>query len=234
MRCLTETRTGHYLVNEDRFLCDSERSFFAILDGEVHEGHAAIAALELLRSASPTIAHVLRRSPEWAIKTMASLVKRANQMLFRDANANPRWRGAGTTLTCVGLSQESIVIAHVGDSRAYARDSSGWRCLTNDHTLVAEARRANHPDLALLLAEHSNVITRIVGVTPDVEVETHQLSRDGVSALLCTDGFWRPLDPDLSYAPLPNLGDHELLDFAFLAFENDGQRDNASCVLVSW
>ncbi|HYP98242.1 MAG TPA: hypothetical protein VER96_06185 [Polyangiaceae bacterium] len=74
-----------------------------------------------------------------------------------------------------------------------------------------------------------------VGVAPDIEVETHQVSRDNVTdRLLCTDGFWRPLDPDLSDAPLPNLTGHELLDFAFLAFEKDGERDNASCVLVSW
>jgi|GEM_PF-3017293 len=232
MRCLTETRSGHYLVNEDRFLCDPERSFFAVLDGEVHEGHAAIVALEVLRVASQSIADTLRRRPEAAADALSSVVRLANQTVFR--GSSPRWRGAGTTLTCLGLSRDSIVIAHVGDSRAFARDASGWRCLTIDHTLVGDARRVNHPDVAQLVAAHSNVVTRVVGMTPEVDVETYQLSISGISdLLLCTDGFWRPLDAELNYAALPNITGQALLDCAYRAFEKDGQRDNASCVLVS-
>ena len=234
MRCLTETRSGNCcLVNEDRFLCEPELSLFAVLDGEVHEGRAAIVALEVLRDASQAIADTLRRKPEVAAEAISSVVRLANQTIFQDAN--PRWQGAGTTLTCLALAKESIVVAHVGDSRAYGRDRSGWRCLTLDHSLVQEARRVNHPDLADFIASHSSTITRVLGLTPDVEVDTYNFSRSGISdILLCTDGFWRPLDPDLVYAPLPDITGPELLEFAYNAFEKDDQRDNASYVLVSF
>ena len=232
MRFITETRSGVYLVNEDRLLCDTELGIFAVLDGERHEGHAAIVALEVLKGVSGTISDVLDGHPEHAAETVGSALKLANQTIHRDAGT--RWRGAGTTLTCLALTPESIIIAHVGDSRAYGRDRAGWRCLTRDHSLVEEARRADHPDLANIVANHSTVITRVLGCAPEVEVDTYQFSRHGISdVLLCTDGFWRPLDPLLVYEPLPHLTGRELLDFAYGAFERDGERDNATCVLVS-
>ena len=76
---------------------------------------------------------------------------------------------------------------------------------------------------------------RVLGITPDVQVDMYNFSRNGISdILLCSDGFWRPLDPDLVYAPLPDITGPELLEFAYDAFDKDGQRDNASCVLVSF
>src|SRR4051794_14889997 len=82
---------------------------------------------------------------------------------------------------------------HVGDSRLYCRHSTGWQCVTTDHSLVQDVRRSGSDnDLNELIADHSNVITRALGFVPEVEIDTIVVPRLGVfDAFLCTDGLWR-------------------------------------------
>ena len=80
---------------------------------------------------------------------------------------------------------------HVGDSRAYLMRDGELRQLTRDHSLVEELRRQGR-----LTSEEAedhpqrSVVTRALGVEPDVEldVHTHQ-ARSGDLFLLCSDGL---------------------------------------------
>ena len=100
-------------------------------------------------------------------------------------------QGMGTTLTAAAVHEETLTIAHVGDSRAYRLRDGRLEQLTQDHSLVAEmvrqgrltpAQAASHP--------HRSIITRALGpeevVQPDVfDVPLHVDDR----LLFCSDGL---------------------------------------------
>lgn len=102
----------------------------------------------------------------------------------------------GTTLVAVAETTDAgVVAAHVGDSRLYRLRDGNLDALTRDHTVIAELVRAGavsedvaeeHP--------HRNVLTRAVGVRPDLEVDTFELAcRPGDRLLLCSDGLFKTL-----------------------------------------
>ena len=100
-------------------------------------------------------------------------------------------RGMGTTLTGALVADDEVTIVHVGDSRAYLMRDGELRQLTRDHSLVEELRRQGR--LTSEEAEEHpqrSVVTRALGVEPDVEldVHTHQ-ARSGDLFLLCSDGL---------------------------------------------
>lgn len=235
MQYLTRTQLGLYSANEDRSLCEPMVPFFAVLDGEMQEGHAADVVLAVLRGALPSIASAVAEGPDLVRQVLSTVVEQANRAALAEGEQAPLV-GASTTLTSFALTPTAAVVAHVGDSRLYARDVAGWRCVTVDHSLVQQARQGQLPDIPIddLLADASTVILRILGLMPNVQVDAFEVPRASFcELLLCTDGFWRPLDPQLTAARLPNLPGPDLLDWAYRAYRVDGERDNATSVLVS-
>jgi serine/threonine protein phosphatase PrpC len=231
---LVESRRGVHLDSEDRYFSELGVPLYAVLDGEVHEGHAADVGLGVLRDRLALLTAAVASGPERVREELVASVRRINSSVFADATTT-RWRGCGTTLTCLALTPEALVVAHVGDSRLYRHDSTGWHCVTADHSLVQDLRRAGSvEDLDEAISRHSTVITRALGFTEQVEVDTFVVPRADVSnVFLCTDGLWRPFDPLLVGASPPNLVGQALLDRVFRAYDNDGQRDNATGLLIS-
>jgi protein phosphatase len=231
---LVESRSGLHLDNEDRYLSAPQVPFYAVLDGEVHQGHAAELAVRIMNERLASLAVAVSSDPDRVRDALVATVCEVNAAAFADA-VTSRWRGCGTTLTCFALTREALVVAHVGDSRLYRRHSTGWQCVTRDHSLVQELRRVGSTqELNDAIADHSTVITRALGFTENVEVDTFIVPRADIShVFLCTDGLWRPFDPLLVGAAPPNLAGQPLVNWAFRAYETDGQRDNATALVVS-
>src|SRR5207245_6156275 len=90
-------------------------------------------------------------------------------------------RGMGTTCTALVLRGSRAWIAHVGDSRAYRIRDGSVEQLTSDHSLAHRG------------AAYAHILTRALGVQPDVEVDLIPVStglRAGDVFLLCSDGLW--------------------------------------------
>lgn len=234
LKVLVESRSGLHLDNEDRYLSAPQVPFYAVLDGEVHRGHAADLAIRIMSERLASLAVAVSSGADGVRDALVATVREVNTAAFADATTS-RWRGCGTTLTCFALTPEAVVVAHVGDSRLYCRHSTGWQCVTGDHSLVQELRRAGSTqELNNAIADHSTVITRALGFTENVEVDTFIVPRADISdAFLCTDGLWRAFDPLLVGAAPPDLAGQPLVDWAFRAYEIDGERDNATALVVS-
>lgn len=123
----------------------------------------------------------------------------ANQAILDEVDRRPELRGMGTTLTLFELGDDGVAhFAHVGDSRAYLLRERELTQLTEDHTVVnmylrtgaiAPEEAANHPQRSL--------ITRAVGLTPDLDVDTGNLTLEaGDRLLLCSDGVNGMIDDD--------------------------------------
>jgi len=118
-------------------------------------------------------------------------VKAANRAVYHEASQEPDARGMATTVVCAVLTDRRLIVAHVGDSRAYLVRDGQARQLTRDHSRVAEMvargilteeEAENHPE--------RSVITRAIGSKPEVDVDVMEvIPRGGDCFVLCSDGL---------------------------------------------
>jgi protein phosphatase len=104
-----------------------------------------------------------------------------------------QFSGPGSTLLAVRLMDDSVEIAHVGDSRAYLWRSRRLIPLTRDHSLLEDFKAAN-PELDVETFPQPHIVTRAIGAQDTVAVD---LRREAIAPgdvlLLCTGG--PDLDP---------------------------------------
>lgn len=114
-----------------------------------------------------------------------------NARIHAAAQTDASLTGMGTTATAALITRDELVIAHVGDSRAYLLRAGRLRQVTEDHSLVAELiRRGALTPAAAERHPQRSVITRALGAEPGVEVDVVRLvPQAGDVLLLCSDGL---------------------------------------------
>ncbi|MFC7442388.1 Stp1/IreP family PP2C-type Ser/Thr phosphatase [Laceyella putida] len=148
------------------------------------------------REAVDTIQKVLRVedldvSTDEKSDLLLHAVGKANERVYTLATENSHMQGMGTTTIAAIVDEHEVVLAHVGDSRAYVLHNGGLYQLTEDHSYVnllrkhgqiTEEEARNHPQ--------RNMIVRAVGTSEDVEVDLINTPwSDGDLLLLCSDGL---------------------------------------------
>lgn len=118
-------------------------------------------------------------------------IRRANMAIIEAGNNNEKLKGMGSTATVLLISEKSAFVAHVGDSRVYQLRGSKKVFRTFDHSMVFDmVSQGIITEEQARLSAQSNVITRALGITPDVEVELHEVSYEkGDRFVLCSDGI---------------------------------------------
>jgi hypothetical protein len=133
------------------------------------------------------------------------------------------------------VDPEHVVIAHVGDSRAYLWREGRLQTLTRDHTIVEEL-----VDRGLLSADeaerhpYKNVLSRNLGAKPETRVDCLELElRPGDRLLLCSDGLYGYASADaiqylLGSGDAPEHVARDLIDLAL----RGGGGDNVSTLVI--
>jgi protein phosphatase len=117
----------------------------------------------------------------------------ANRIVHEHSLSHPEFHGMGTTCTAAVLIGRDVLLAHVGDSRAYVLRGGRITQLTHDHSLVAQLVESRQltPEQARV-DPRRNLVTRSVGVGRSVEVDAERYANaldDGDTLMLCTDGL---------------------------------------------
>ena len=232
--------------NEDAMLSDPELGLFVVADGM--GGHAAgevasALAVQAIRStfidSRPAI-EAFSKAPtaearEEVAKLMERAILRACQEIYSASTSDLGKRGMGTTVVALLTLGQKAVIGHVGDSRVYLFRQGRAHQLTEDHTIIQEQlKRGLITRDQAREAENRNVITRAVGIQPQVAVDT--LITDllpGDLYMLCSDGLHGYLSDDelpvlLGQEPRDKLAD-SLVDLA----NQRGGKDNITAVVLS-
>ncbi|TXR57441.1 PP2C family protein-serine/threonine phosphatase [Quadrisphaera setariae] len=169
---------------------------------------------------------------------LEAAIARAQAALLDHAADHPETSGMGTTLTALMATDDDVVLAHIGDSRAYRRPLGGvLEQVTRDDTYVQQLVDEGH-----LSAEQAeghpmgHVITACLGTAGSWS--TPALSRHpadvGDRWLLCSDG----LSGVLSVETMQHVMEEEpsswpcalrLVELALRA----GATDNVTCVVVA-
>lgn len=189
--------------NEDSFLFYPEFRFAAVADGM--GGHLSGDVASSIAISTLKEFYRLTVGPDrtWPFPYDNDLteeencvvvgVRLANQQVFGRARQSQNESGMGTTIVALMFSPDldRVIVGHVGDSRCYRLREGQITQLTSDHSLVSEVT-----EIAPWLSDEevsqlpSNVITRALGMGPDVVVDLLSTeSRPGDTYLLCSDGL---------------------------------------------
>jgi PPM family protein phosphatase len=130
---------------------------------------------------------------------------------------------------------EALVLANVGDSRTYLYRHARLRRVTVDHSYVQELVSTGHlTDVEARTHPRRNIITRALGIEPDVKVDwwTLPLVR-GDRFVLCSDGLVDEVDDDAITATLAAESDPQKAVDALIALANAaGGRDNITVIVL--
>ena len=143
--------------------------------------------------------------------------------------------GMGTTLTALYVDESNLAVAHVGDSRAYLFREGQLGRLTQDHTLVEElVRRGKLTQEQAAEHPQRSIITRALGVDPEVDVDTWTYTaRGGDIVLMCSDGLTSMISEERITAVLESEHDLERAADRLIAEANEaGGRDNITATLA--
>ncbi len=182
-------------VNEDAVYYD-ERAGGMIL-AMVADGMGGHQAGDIAsRTAIDVIQRELREvtsqtMAEEARNRLEAAILKANHVIYQQAQEDPRLCGMGTTIVVALISADWGWIAHIGDSRAYAWDSSRLLPITADHSLVNELVKSGQirADEAIHHPQR-NILVRALGTDLTVEVEFNRYHpQPGDLLLLCSDGL---------------------------------------------
>ena len=199
------------------------------------------------RRAIGALIEIASRIPDWTLKlddVLASeLMQRAESyfgkvdaILEAEAAADPALAGMGTTMTMVYLLDHDLLVAHVGDSRAYRYRDGVLSRLTQDQTMaqaLADAGVIAAEDVKSHRQRH--ILTGALGAksgAPRVELGRHDI-RDGDRVLVASDGLTE-LVPDEAIAKiLSRESDPSAASAALVAAALDeGGTDNVTVVVA--
>ncbi len=169
---------------------------YIVADGMGGHQHGELASAAAARAFAHRLYHHLFRTllapepqmPETPlIELLHDAMAEANRTVLESVP------GGGTTLTAALILGQHLIIAHVGDSRAYYFHPDGrWEVLTRDHSLVKRLEELGQltPEEAAVHPQR-NVLYRALGQAEPLEPEVTQrpLPTDG-ALLLCSDGLW--------------------------------------------
>lgn len=214
-------------VNEDNFLVDE--GLYAVADGmggHVYGEVASTVAVEALHSGD--------------FEGLIEGVRFANREVWQRARDDSSLRGMGTTMCAIALIEDAegtqvLQVANVGDSRAYRFRSNELEQLTEDHSLVEELVREGR-----ISAEEAkvhpqrNIVTRVLGVEPDVEVDCKIVDPYvGDRYLICSDGLFNEVAEDDIADVLRRQRDPQQASVELVRMAREaGGRDNITVVLV--
>lgn len=135
-------------------------------------------------------------SDDTATNIIIKAIRRANLAIIDKGQETPSLRGMGSTGTVLLINENSAIVAHVGDSRVYQLRGKTKVFRTFDHSMVFDlVRQKVITEEQARLSAQSNVITRALGIKPDIEVDTIELPYQvGDRFVLTTDGIHGAVD----------------------------------------
>lgn len=175
-------------------------------------------------------------APESAdAEALARAVVAANLNVIKAPSQGIGREGMGTTLTAAILEKERLIIAQVGDSRAYLLHNGSLQQITRDHSLMADMIEAGQlTEAEARVHPNRSVITRAIGSDPHMQPDLYELNVEtGDRLLLCSDGVCGMIEDSeiasiMRQAPSAQACADQLVEAALHA----GGFDNATAVVV--
>lgn len=178
-------------------------------------------------------------SLEAARDALGKALRATHKRIHERAQANPEMKGMGTTCTAALMSGMNLVIAQVGDSRAYVGRKGpqgiGVTQLTKDQTVWETMLRGSQkPSDEFSNAPWKNMLMQALGAQQDLNVviTEHGLQpKDWL--LLCSDGMYRVVKDEDMAAEFANATSPAEKAQSLVALANErGGPDNITTIIL--
>ena len=168
---------------------------------------------------------------QWLIQKITE----ANEAIFTRSAQYEDLYGMGTTVVVASIIGNQLMIANVGDSRAYVLRNFQLKQLTEDQSLVNALLKSgeitpeeaeNHPN--------KNIVTQSLGVTSSVEIDFVRMTiKNEDTLIVCSDG----LSDMLSLEEIRNVMNHysdveQQVEKAVQEANEAGGRDNITVAIA--
>lgn len=212
--------------NEDAILIDPNGELWAVADGMGGHGHGDVAASMVIDGLALGIVG------EEPLDALVTQLEHCNAAIF----ARSAGKTMGATVVAAFVEHGVSYLVWVGDSRIYLWRNGQLRQMSKDHSqtqelidagVVTEEAARTHPD--------QNIITRAIGVAPDVEVDVAVLPLAADDRLLlCSDGLTGCVTNDEIAAVLGrDLDDRQTAQTLVEATLAMNAPDNVSVIVVT-
>jgi len=193
---------GRRMSNQDRLYISpgngsGERGrLFAVADGMGGQPGGGLASRLACDGLAGYYQRPLSGRPQWDAHSLKrhleEIVFRIDRQIRIQGHGDPALTDMGTTLSCMVLTSQHAVVAHVGDSRIYRLRRGHLTCLTTDHTFVQDMINEGEVDPAYARVHPlRHLLTRVVGTEEALQwVDTRiDALRGNDCFLLCSDGL---------------------------------------------
>jgi serine/threonine protein phosphatase PrpC len=173
--------------NEDYYLLAPELGLYLLADGM----GGAKAGERASQLAVNTVAQFFRQASLRDSQALRDAMQKANLEVLSAANSDPSLEGMGTTLVAALDIGDQVIIASVGDSRAYLLAGDSFTAVTQDQSWVNEVGRPLGLDEASLKRHPlRHVLTMAIGTGDRLVVNFYSVEwKPGSLLLLSSDGL---------------------------------------------
>ena len=223
-------------VNQDYVYASEEPvgnlpNLFVVADGMGGHNAGDFASSFAVQTLVHTIQEDENQNP---IKIIRNAVEEANRKVLEESKLHVEMSGMGTTMVLVTIVDDYAYVANVGDSRLYLIEDQILQ-ITKDHSLVQEMVRRGlitkeeareHPD--------KNIITRVLGIGPEIEVDFFDIHlKENSVLLLCSDGLSNMVADEDIWRIVSTSREMKEAGMRLVSLANEnGGKDNIAVVLV--
>lgn len=224
--------------NEDAggvFYNKTEQQFLVLCDGMGGHQAGEVASQFVVDALQERFEAENYIEPEQAEAWLKHQLQIVNRDLYDQAQQNPEYHGMGTTCVCALVFDHHIVVANVGDSRAYLTNGRTMDQITIDHTFVNQLVMLGEiTEEEAFVHPRRHIITKVMGtnrfVTPDIFTKRTQFYQ---YLILNSDGLTDYVKP-YQLHELLNEGKtiQEIGDDMLAVAEEQEAKDNVSFILA--
>lgn len=173
--------------------------------------------------------HTVASAKLWLEK----LLHQANDEVFSKTLTNTDYEGMGTTLVGALFVNHEILIANVGDSRAYVLNNDELKQITSDHSLVNDLVRTGQIEVQDAQSHpQRNILTNALGVVSNLKVDIFTITKAD-KILLCSDGLSGYVSKDVMRDVLNSEDSIETMLSKLIKAANDaGGYDNTTVIII--
>jgi protein phosphatase len=230
------THAGRFRENnEDAFHLDDSLEAAILADGMGGANCGEVGSAETVEGVVDYLYH-----PEPGLSAeeiVKEAIRAANRRVLAAARERRECEGMGSTVVVALWRPPDMVIANVGDSRAYLCRGGELRQVSYDQNFANELRNnLGFSEERVRAMPNGHVLTMAVGTFEHVLVRTHiQRLEAGDQILLCSDGLHGPVDHATICRTLAEPATlREKVERLIECANRNGGPDNVTAVLLEY
>jgi protein phosphatase len=199
----------------------------------------AAAGERASRIAAETLQEIVTEEASYGgmnVGKLTTAFHEVNRRIKAAATEDSKLEGMGTTMVAAIEVDGRLLLASVGDSRAYRFEHGALTQITDDQTWVNEiGRKLGLPEDVLKTHPMRHVLTMALGVSPQLKINHYEVDVDGDAVvLLSSDGLHGVVSDAEIAEVLAHPGSLEERGQRLIALARaHGGPDNISVVLIA-